>query len=133
LREEAQLSRSGGTALSKDGKPIPDATRLSAEEQETAGRLKQRFPDREFRESDHGAAEYVDDQGRRYDALGSPGASTFWNEKEFLYSIDSHLLKSNDFTVIDLTGFKPEQVNAVRDYLDGLPAVAQSKIIRIGF
>jgi hypothetical protein len=121
------------TAPSIEDKPIPDAARLTADEQETARRLKQRFPDREFRESDHFGAEYVDDQGRRYDPLGTPSASKFWNEKEFLYSIDSHLLKSNDFTVIDLTGFTPEQVTIVREYLDALPPATTSKIIRIGF
>ncbi|HSR54181.1 MAG TPA: hypothetical protein VLV83_25410 [Acidobacteriota bacterium] len=86
-----------------------------------------------MRESTHEGAEYVDDLGRTYDALGDPAASPFWNEKEFLDAIDTHLLKSNDFTVIDMTGFTPDQVRTVGSYLDSLPGHLQAKIIRIGF
>lgn len=55
------------------------------------------------------------------------------NEQEFLNSIDEHLLKSNDFTVIDLTGFTEEQIGTVRAYINNLPAESQSKIISVGF
>jgi hypothetical protein len=51
---------------------------------------------RTFGESPHVGAEYVDDLGRSFDALGSPAASAHWNQTQFLRSIDSHLLKSND-------------------------------------
>src|SRR5579885_1517160 len=80
---------------------IPNATRLSTAEQATAARL-QAQTGLTLRESPHRGAEYIDDLGRTYDALGDPRASQFWDEKRFLSSIDHHLLKSNDFTVIDL-------------------------------
>jgi DNA-binding transcriptional MerR regulator len=114
---------------------IPDATRLSPAEQATAARLKAHpdFADRTFSESEHKGAEYVDDLGRSYDAVGDPQASRYWNEGLFLRSIDQHLLKSNHFTVVDMTGFTPEQIAAVRRHLDGLTAKEQAKIIRIGF
>jgi hypothetical protein len=111
---------------------IPNAKRLSKAEQATAERLQQKLGVK-LEESPHAGAEYVDDLGRTYDAVGSPEASKFWNKKEFLKSIDRHLMKSNDFTVIDLTGFTPEQVVAVRAHLDSLPSTQQAKIIRIGF
>jgi len=76
---------------------------------------------------------HVDDLGRTYDALGRPAASIFWNERQFLNSIDQHLLKSNDFTVIDLTGFAPSQIAAVRRHLATLSPAQLAKIIRIGF
>jgi hypothetical protein len=114
---------------------IPDATRLSPAEQATAARLKAHpdFADRTFGESPHVGAEYVDDRGMSYDAVGTPEASRYWNERVFLHSIDQHLLKSNDYTVVDLTGFTPEQIAAVRRHLDGLPASEQAKIVRVGF
>jgi hypothetical protein len=58
-----------------------------------------------LKESVHIGAEYVDELGRTYDALGNPKASKFWNRKKFFESIKHHLRKSNDFTVIDLTDF----------------------------
>jgi hypothetical protein len=114
---------------------IPDATRLSPAEQATAARLKAHpdFADRTFSESPHEGAEYVDDLGRSYDAIGDPQASRYWNERRFLDAIDQHLLKSNHYTVLDMTGFTPEQVAAVRRHVDGLAASEQAKIIRIGF
>jgi hypothetical protein len=111
---------------------IPNATRLSPAEQATAARL-QAQTGLKLRESPHRGAEFIDDLGRTYDALGNPKASQFWNEKRFLNSIDNHLLKSNDFTVIDLTGFTQQQFTVVRNYVDGLPQASQAKIIRIGF
>jgi len=124
-----------GTGLTPPtGAPgIPGATRLTAAEQETASRLLKARPDLKLTESVHEGAEYVDQSGRTYDALGSPAASKFWNPKQFLSSIDAHLLKSNDFTVVDLTGFASDQIAVVRNYINNLPSVSQLKIIRIGF
>jgi len=68
-----------------------------------------------------------------YDAIGSPKASKFWNAQQFLDQINKHLLKSNDFTVTDLTGFTAEQITTVRNHENSLPATSQAKIIRIGF
>jgi hypothetical protein len=111
---------------------IPNATRLSPAEQATAARLQAQTGVK-LRESPHRGAEYIDDLGRTYDALGDPKASQFWNERLFLNSIDHHLLKSNDFTVIDLTGFTQQQIAVVRNYINSLPQGSQAKIIRIGF
>jgi len=98
-------------------------------------RLQQlpQFAGRTFSESPHVGAEYVDDLGRSYDALGTPAASAHWNERQFLRSIDSHLLKSNDFTVVDLTGFTRGQVGTVSGYVNSLSTEMQSRIVRIGF
>ncbi len=88
---------------------------------------------RTLRESDHIGAEYIDDLGRTYDQLGDPRASAYWDERQFFKSIDQHLLKSNDFTVIDMTGFASEQVESVAAYVGSLPIAAQQKIVAIGF
>jgi len=114
------------------GGAIPNAVRLSAAEQATAGRLM-RQTGIELRESAHVGAEYVDAVGRTYDALGTPAASQFWNAKQFNNSIGSHLLKSNDFTVIDLTGFTSGQIAEVNTYLGTLSEVQRARIIKVGF
>jgi RHS repeat-associated protein len=108
------------------------ATRLTPEELVTGQRLESQLG-KTLRESPHIGAEYVDDLGRSYDALGTPNASKFWSQKKFLASIDGHLLKSNDFTVIDLTGFTPAQIAAVNSHLATLTTAQLARIIRIGF
>jgi hypothetical protein len=45
-------------------------------------------------------------------------------------SIDHHLLKGNTFTVIDMTGYTPEQIAQVKGYVDTLPS---ARIVRVGF
>lgn len=115
---------------------IPNATtRLDQAEQATAARLKEHpdFAGRTFSESPHLGAEYVDDLGRSYDAVGRPEASTYWNEGQFLKSIDDHLRKSNDYTVVDLTYFTTDQIDVVRRHIDALTDVQKAKIVRIGF
>ena len=87
----------------------------------------------ELRESPHVGAEYVDALGKSYDALGSPLASKFWNAEQFTSSIASHLLKSNDFTVIDLTGFTSAQIGEVTAYLGTLSKAQLARIIKVGF
>jgi hypothetical protein len=131
--EERLLERWERKALKQGLTGIPGAKRLSQSEQATAARLLQDRPDLQLVESEHLGAEYVDQSGRTYDALGNPAASKYWNEDQFLRSIDSHLLKSNDFTVIDLTGFTKDQINAVSHYINNLPSASRDKIIRIGF
>jgi len=111
---------------------LTGATRLSPDELATGQRLEQLLG-KSLKESPHVGAEYVDDLGRTYDALGTPAASQYWNAKKFFKSIDGHLLKSNDFTVIDLTGFTPTQIAEVKNYLSGLSKAQLDKIIRIGF
>ncbi len=122
----------GGRALAEGGAGIPNAVRLSEAEQATAARLQAQTGVK-LQESPHVGADYVDHLGRTYDALGGPKASQFWDESQFLGSIDSHLLKSNNFTVVDLTGFTHAQIATVRNYVNSLPTTAQGKIIKIGF
>jgi hypothetical protein len=109
---------------------IPDATRLTVEEQATAGRLMEKTG-LVLRENEHVGAEYIDQFGKTYDAMGTPKASQYWNEKAFIDAIDTHLLKSNDFTVIDLVGFTTEQISVVELYVRSLSIELQSKIIII--
>jgi hypothetical protein len=107
------------------------ASRLTEYEQATMSRLMDQTG-LELRESPHVGAEYIDQFGRTYDQMGTPLASQFWNESQFLRSIDWHLLKSNNFTAIDLTGFTAEQIAVVRNYIGGLAPELQAKIMRIG-
>jgi hypothetical protein len=116
------------TSTLKSKLPIPDAKRLRPSEQVTAGRLMEQ-KGLKLRESLHEGAEYIDDLGKTYDALGTPQASKYWNEKQFLGSIDHHLLKSNDFTAIDLAGFTPKQINIVESYVNSFPLSSQKRLI----
>jgi hypothetical protein len=77
--------------------------------------------------------DWKDDLGRTYDAMGDGSKSRYFNLRQFTKSIDSHLLNDNDFTVIDMTGYTPEQVAAVREYVNGLAASSQALIGRVGF
>ena len=79
--------------------------------------------------------DWLDDLGRHYDAIGRPEVSRHFNWDTFRRSIDKHLLKHNHFTVIDVTGFTPQQVALVKSYLDVLPQTTDhgNTIIRIGF
>ncbi|NVB39974.1 toxin [Pseudenhygromyxa sp. WMMC2535] len=131
--EGAQANRgNSASSAAGGGGPIEGATRLHPDELATGERLSNQLG-RRLKESPHEGAEYIDDLGRSYDALGRPAASKFWNEKQFFKSIDHHLLKSNDFTAIDLTGFTSAQKAAVAAYVDALPSASQARIIRIGF
>ena len=71
--------------------------------------------------------------GKTYDAMGQPRASRFWDAGKLMDSIDAHVLKSNDFTVIDLTGFTAAQIGEARAYLGGLAPAQLARIIRVGF
>ena len=110
---------------------LANVTRLSANELETGKRLEAVLG-RVLRESPHEGAEYIDDLGKTYDAFGHPNASRFWNPKAFFASLEHHLRKSNDFTVIGLTGFSQDQITAVQKYLSGLSPDQLKKLILIG-
>jgi RHS repeat-associated protein len=109
---------------------LTDVRRLSASEITTGERLAQRLG-RDLSPSAHEGAEFVDALGFSYDAMGGLRASQHWNETQFLRSIDRHLVKSNDFTAIDLTGFTEAQKATVRSYVGSLPSESQTKIIII--
>lgn len=131
----------GGDGLGDpDPEPDPDdpnLDRLRPTERDTLGRAQQQYPERGFKAaSEERDGEYVDNQGRTYDQIGNPNTSRYWNEnsaQKFYRSIDAHLRKSMDFTMIDLTGFSPESVADITAYVDSLPEDLQAKIVRIGF
>jgi hypothetical protein len=77
--------------------------------------------------------DWIDDLGRTYDAMGDGTKSKYFNLDDFTDSIDGHLLKGNDFTVIDMTGYTADQLGAVRQYVDALSAAKQAMIRRVGF
>jgi hypothetical protein len=105
--------------------------RLSEPELATGHRLAQRLG-QAIRVSDHEGAEFVSAAGRTYDALGTPAAYRFWNERAFLASIDRHLRKSNNFTVIDLTGANTAQIAAIRRHVNSLESELQNRILYVG-
>lgn len=116
--------------------PDPNA-RLSPSERDSLDRIREEYPDRDFRASEEERdGEYTDNEGRTYDQMGDPRASQYWNPRsaqKFYRAIDAHLNKSMDFTVIDLTGFSEQSTADIAGYVDSLPADLQAKIIRIGF
>jgi hypothetical protein len=77
--------------------------------------------------------DWVDDLGRTYDAMGDGTKAKYLRLPSFTRSIDHHLNKGNDFTVIDLTGYSREQITAITNYVNTLPAEKQSTIVRVGF
>lgn len=111
---------------------VSNVTRLSKAEVETGKRLSRKLgvP---LKEGPHVGEEFVDPSGKTYDAMGAPNASRYWNQKDFLKSIDEHFLKSVDFVVVDLTGFSQEQISIVERHLSTLPPSKLAKLIRIGF
>jgi hypothetical protein len=115
----------------------PSLARLSDSEAATLTRLQEENPELDFKPSaEERDGEYVDNQGRTYDQMGNPNTSKYWNPnaaQKFYQAIRAHLLKSMDFTVIDLTGFSEQSVADITNYIDSLPEAAQAKIIRIGF
>jgi RHS repeat-associated protein len=108
--------------------------RLAVEERVTLGRLQEHpdFVDRYFEQSPHVGAEVVDDLGRSYDFMGTAAASTNWNPGRFFASIRRHLLKSNDFTVIDMSDFASEHAEAVRGYVSNLDPALRARIVTVG-
>jgi hypothetical protein len=112
--------------------PIAQSTRLGADEIATGMRVEQKLGISLY-ESPHTGAEFTDDSNKSYDALGKPSAAQFWDWNLFKASIDWHLLKANDFTVIDLTGFTQTQIGQVSAYVRSLSQALQDKIIRINF
>jgi hypothetical protein len=106
-------------------------SRLTPEEVQTGERLASQTG-LQLTESPHIGAEFVDTAGKTYDAMGRPRAYQFFNQTEFLGAIDDHLLKSNNFTVIDLTGASENQVQIIQNYVDGLSKTLRDKIIFVG-
>ena len=77
--------------------------------------------------------DWVDDLGRTYDAMGDGTRAKYLSIPSFTRSIDHHLNKGNDFTVIDLTGYSREQVAEISAYVNALPPERKATIVRVGF
>lgn len=103
------------------------ASRLSEAEISTGTRLGDQMG-LQLRESSHIGAEYVDQGGKTYDAMGQPAAYSHWNEGQFMNSIKDHLNKSVDFVAIDLKGASKGQAGAIQKYVGGLSKEAQARI-----
>ncbi len=120
-----------------DAEGDPNLARLSDSEAASLTRAQEEYPDLGLKASaEERDGEYVDSQGRTYDQMGDPNTSKYWNPRSaqvFYKAIDKHLLKSMDFTLIDVTGFSDQAISDITDYIDSLPAAEQAKIIRIGF
>jgi hypothetical protein len=137
---EAEVTQVEGNiegALDKALSDDPGLARLSDSEAATLTRLQDEYPELDFKPSaEERDGEYVDNQGRTYDQMGNPNTSRYWSPsaaQKFYQAIQGHLLKSMDFTVIDLTGFSEQSAADIANYVDSLPGVEQAKIIRIGF
>jgi Domain of unknown function (DUF4157) len=118
-------------AAKGSGSGTTASSRLRPQEAKTMERLEKMGID--VKESAHVGAEYEDAQGRSYDQMGDPRASQYWNQEAFEASIQDHLLKQNEFTVIDMTDFTAVQQQAVSDYVSRLSPGQQAKIIKVGF
>ena len=124
-------------AVRNPAKLGPGMSNLRPSEQATAGRL---LNDADFEGRTFTAApqpdpgyDWVDDLNRTYDAMGDGTKSAYFDLKAFTDSVNHHLRKGNDFTIVDMTGYTPAQVAAVKQYVDNLPPAEQGKIIRVGF
>jgi hypothetical protein len=145
---EQQLATKQGTAAPQQGPQAPagrvpaviDPTMSKAKpaEQATAKRLAANFPEfdgRTFKMPDppDNDFDWTDEQKTQYDAMGDGTKAQFFNLKQFTDAIDGHLVKSGNLTIIDMTGFTADQIAAVKQYVDALPASKQALIRRIGF
>jgi hypothetical protein len=105
---------------------------------QTAQRLASQYPEFDGRtftaapKPDPGY-DWTDDLGRTYDAVGDGTRAQYQDMDEMIDSINHHLYKTNDFTVIDMTGYSPEQISTISNYANGLSPADQATIRRIGF
>lgn len=141
---EMRTDKEGGGSDKPEPKPTADEPAKLDEpsftnyakppERATAERIAARpeFKGRRFRvppPPDPGF-DWIDDLGRTFDAMGDGTTAKHFKFNSFKAAIDHHMLKGNNFTVIDMTGYTTDQISAVRAYVDTLPA---AKIIRVGF
>ena len=135
---EETTGRGTGSAARNPATLGGSMSRARPAEQRTAKRLAEQHPEFDGRKFDtppppDPGYDWVDDLGRKYDAMGDGTASKHFKLDQFKDAIDKHLLKGNDFTVIDMTGHTPSQIAGVKNYVDALPAAKQATIRRIGF
>ncbi len=94
-------------------------------ERRTAARIAswEEFRGRTFRYKDKNHpcerdADWVDNKGKTYDAIGDGTAADYQHDMEpFKRSLYAHLLKRVDYTVLDMTGYSWGQKEIVRQFL----------------
>lgn len=105
----------------------PATQRYRPLEERAALRLEHRVGP--LRRDPTGACDWIDGQGRTYDAVGPVPAGRL-NVQAFLRQITRHLLKQGlDIVVIDLTGFTAAERRAVFTHLRELPPTARRRIL----
>jgi len=112
----------------------PAKDRFIAREAITGRRLEDKLGEKLTRDSTGDFEWYVDRDRNRtyYDAMGNFDPK-FYDSAAFKDSIDSHLLKKDAVTVIDMTGFSETQTAEISEYIRRLPREAQRRIIKLGF
>ena len=105
-----------------DAEGDQNLARLSDSEAASLTRAQEKFPDLGLKASAaERDGEYIDSQGRTYDQMGDPNTSKYWNPRSaqvFYKAIDKHLLKSIDFTLIDVTGFSDQAISDITNYIN---------------
>ena len=105
----------------------PATQRYRPLEERAALRLEYRVGP--LRRDPTGACDWLDAQGRTYDAVGPVPAGRL-NIPAFLRQITKHLLKQGlDTVVIDLTGFTAAERRAVFTHLRGLHPTERTRIL----
>jgi RHS repeat-associated protein len=106
--------------------------RLTNEEIITGNRLARQIGRKLF-ESQHVGAEFVDEAGMTFDAIGHPEAyKHFGDGAAFFKSIVRHVNKSVDHVAIDLQGATEEQIQAITSFVNKNLTKAQSdKIVYV--
>jgi RHS repeat-associated protein len=125
--QETAAAVAEGLSGAPPGSLTGNLARLSASELSTGTRFAEQSG-LQLTVSGHVGEEFVDAAGKTYDAMGQPAAFKFWNPSEFLDSITNHLNKSNDYTIIDLSGASSDQINTVKNFVGGLDQALQNKI-----
>ena len=100
-------------------------------EEAAALRMDMRYGLKLTKSADEGA-DLVDAERRTYDVVGAPGASVHWNEREFLAAFDDHYLKSVDYVILDVSGFKTQQLEVIRSHLQTLSQAQLDKTFTFG-
>jgi RHS repeat-associated protein len=109
----------------------PATKSFRAIEAQVATRLESQLGRRLSRDLS-GAADWVDDIGRTYDAVG-PIPSQHFNLQSVTNSIGGHLNKQGlNKVVVDLSGLSSSQASQVSRYISNLPSSQANKIMILG-
>ena len=109
---------------------IDPQTGFSKAEMGTALRLEQILGKQLTRDAT-GAADWIDINGKTYDACGAGYKNPGFRMDQYLRSLNRHLQKSIDYTVIDLTDCPPVMRIQILDFYKALHHTERMKIIII--